>query len=874
MSRITMDARPVRSALVVCALVIAGCSGLPRIDPSGQRFFLPPEGSADPCRDPFLAPYQPPQVSVPGLQAADPGYQPSGPAAAYGAPNYEEVPGGNSGGDGVKLLLNPRQTIAPVGTEVVLLAGVLGIDQYLRTNQRVEWTIAPGGVGQFVDLGGKSATDWLVGDFSCPRKISPTAAVGTTTRKYLRLTRGTANTDDDVRVKAGEAWITVSSPAEGICYVTAYSPCVAAWVARKQTAVIHWVDAQWRFPPPAINQAGSKQVFTTAVTRQTDGSPCTGWVVRYEVLDGPSAGFAPDGVQAVEVPTDTAGQASVEIYQLTPSAGTNRIGIQVIRPATLDATGGRRLIVGSGVTTATWSAADIAVRKSGPATAALGTTLTYRIDVTNPGDMVAEGVVLTDEIPEGMSYQSSNPSGNVVGRTIRWQLGQLLPGETRPIEVRLSADRQGGATSCAEAAIPSGLKARDCVSTTVSTATVDVKIEGPTEATVGQEVTFTIVVTNVGQSLAAGLMIKDRFDAGLQHAVAKSPIEKDLGADLAPGQSQRIGVAFRVTGPGRHCQTVEIMGPGGVLGSARACVTAKANPAAVPSPQPQPPATVPPPPSQPGPQPPTTVLPQPQPGPQPPAAVPPPVQPRSDAEPRVSLKLDGPSQRTVGETAEFTVEVVNTSTETLEGFELVATLAPNFDPSMATEGYRFEGESLHWTIQSLASGEAPRFPIHARCTSPAQSACCRVQLLHGDRVLAEDEVCLAIESAPMFSPADLSMTITDRHDPIVAGKELTYEIQVDNNGRQPDRQVVLVVTVPPAMQAVRLQTVGPTGYEIDGSTIRFNPVDLVEPGGSIVYRVRVQAKLPGQASLRARLTSQGLRQPLVAEEETLINAVQ
>jgi len=36
----------------------------------------------------------------------------------------------------------------------------------------------------------------------------------------------------------------------------------------------------------------------------------------------------------------------------------------------------------------------------------------------------------------------------------------------------------------------------------------------------------------------------------------------------------------------------------------------------------------------------------------------------------------------------------------------------------------------------------------------------------------------------------------------------------------------------------------------------------------------VQAKLPGEAGLRAQLSSQGLRQPLVVEEETLINPVQ
>ena len=62
---------------------------------------------------------------------------------------------------------------------------------------------------------------------------------------------------------------------------------------------------------------------------------------------GPPAGFSPAGTPAIEVPTNSAGQASVEMFQKQPAHGTNKICIQVIRPA--DCRGqGQRLIVGSG----------------------------------------------------------------------------------------------------------------------------------------------------------------------------------------------------------------------------------------------------------------------------------------------------------------------------------------------------------------------------------------------------------------------------------------------------------------------------------------------------------------------------------------------
>ena len=76
---------------------------------------------------------------------------------------------------------------------------------------------------------------------------------------------------------------------------------------------------------------------------------------------------------------------------------------------------------------------------------------------------------------------------------------------------------------------------KDCVSTSVAVPSVDVEIQGPKQATVGDEVTFTVVVTNRGASPTGRLLIKDRFDAGLEHAVAQSPIERDLGDPIAPG---------------------------------------------------------------------------------------------------------------------------------------------------------------------------------------------------------------------------------------------------------------------------------------------------------------------------------------------------
>ena len=124
-------------------------------------------------------------------------------------------------------------------------------------------------------------------------------------------------------------------------------------------------------------------------------------------------------------------------------------------------------------------------------------------------------------------------------------------------------------------------------------------------------------------------MITYRFDPGLEHAQAASQIERDL-PDIATGATRRIAVQFRVTRPGTLCQTVEIAGSGGIRGSARHCLIATAQAGA------------------------GTSAPagdgdaNPAPGP-------------INPQPSLSVVVQAPERRRVGQVAEFRIEATNTA---------------------------------------------------------------------------------------------------------------------------------------------------------------------------------------------------------------------
>jgi uncharacterized repeat protein (TIGR01451 family) len=739
------------------------------------------------------------------------------------------------------ITLSPTRVIAPVGTEVVIVAGVCGTDGLLRAGEPVEWMLSEGGVGQIVAVSEHGATDWVHWSDQRPRKIDNTFALGTTARKYVVLTRGTPNAADDVPILRGQTWVSVMSPREGTSNVTAMAREVYGWDQRQQSATIHWVDAEWSFPPPAINPVGSTHTFTTTVTRHTDHAPVVGWRVRYEITGGPPAGFGPDGATMVEVPTNELGQASVEIRQIQPGTGANTISMEVIRPAELPGSDGHRLVVGTGSTTKTWTSAQsqLAVDKTGPAQGSVGATLTYRIAVSNSGNVTAKQVVVTDTVPAGLTYISSSQPADVSGTTLQWRFGDLGAGQAQTIEVNFRADRPGTMNNCVTAATSDGVTAQDCAPTTVLVPAIDVTVTGPEQALVGQEVTFEAIVTNRGELPATGLVIVDRFDAGLEHAVSASPIERDL-EDLAPGQSRRIALTFRAARPGRLCHTVEVTGDSGVRATAQGCVTAS-EPAAPPPPG-TPPAT------------------------QPPLTTQPPVTPPTDA--RIEVRKTGPAWQFVNRAAEFVMRIKNVGTARVNNLRIVDSYDLSLDPTSATAGYSQVGDDLAWDVDTLGPGQEITFQVHCLCLEPAARACNRVTVTTAEGARADGEACLEIRQPP----PGLSVTIADLRDPVRAGNSLTYEVRVTNNAETADRDVRLTVTLPPQLTPVREGIAAPTKeITIDNNVVHFGSVAEVRPGETLSYRFQARAASAGNVRVQASVISASLgNQPIVADESTEI----
>ncbi|MFK3678080.1 hypothetical protein ACI2IP_10120 [Microbacterium sp. NPDC090218] len=214
--------------------------------------------------------------------------------------------------------------------------------------------------------------------------------------------------------------------------------------------------------------------------------------------------------------------------------------------------------------------ADVSVVKTtSTPTVPLGGTAMFEVTVSNGGPSAAAGVVLDELMPAGFMLTGAAPSiGTWSMEDARWTVGTLLPGETATITVTASVNTEGQLvnTATASSRTPdsdgSNNTATAAVTVTPSADLAIVKTISSDPAPLGGLVTYTIVATNNGPSVAAALAVSDALPAGLLSPTTTTPGCAITGAQLECTQpSLAVGATFTATVSG----TVDPSLPGNTL---------------------------------------------------------------------------------------------------------------------------------------------------------------------------------------------------------------------------------------------------------------------------------------------------------------------
>jgi uncharacterized repeat protein (TIGR01451 family) len=152
--------------------------------------------------------------------------------------------------------------------------------------------------------------------------------------------------------------------------------------------------------------------------------------------------------------------------------------------------------------------------------------ITYTISYENTNTVEVNNVVLSDEMPSGVSYVSSTPAGTPSGSTVDWNLGTLAAGATGSVELVVQVD--AGTTPGITLTNQSMITSDETGSTTASVGTeVCAAVYDPLVLSKdddiadcverGGNITYTINYANINEDGVTGVILTDTMPPGVDY---------------------------------------------------------------------------------------------------------------------------------------------------------------------------------------------------------------------------------------------------------------------------------------------------------------------------------------------------------------------
>ncbi len=744
-----------------------------------------------------------------------------------------------------QLLLTPTRIVAPVNGDVVLMSGICGEDGYLVTGETIEWMIAPDSVGHIVEVGDDGSTSggglFHGSTESAVQKLGIDFARGVTASNENVVTRGSAKLTDDLLIKRGQTWVSLTSPTEGITRITALAPDAEVWDRRRQTATIYWVDARWQFPPPA-QQAGTAPVqLMTRVTRAEGFAPAEGWIVRYRSQD-PTIALFNGQSQTAEVQVDASGIAATPINNVAGRSGSALITIEVIRPAQASENM-PQLTLGTGQTVVSWTAAELVLQAAGPSAASVNEVLNYTVTISNLGTLPAENVRLTMPIPNGMRVVSASQTPTQqTNAELAWDVRQVPAQQQLVITLQLQPTVESDYRVQFVATTSSGTPQTQVVATLVSSPKMSLRFlpaAGSEQVEVGALVQTELVVTNNGRTALNNIAVTVESEPGLQSINDQANLVRRIVAYLGPGESQVLNPAFnaRQVGPLRATAIASI----NEVELARQTMTVQA------------------------------------------------VAPAT-REPKLSLQFQtasGTERIATGAEERVGLVITNTGQIPLQNIQATLTHSASLAPTSASQGFTLQESQrqINWLLASLAVGESVTvqavFKYDGTETNPQltgtvvsapqlrESAVLNFQPIGGastggnvlppSNVLPNNNVLPGQNNSAQVLPESLNIKLEPVRNRTNANTEMRYLLAISNSRNNPDQNVQITLQLQPGLELREVTTADgqrvTVNYASDGSSATFETIRYLAPRETIQYYLTVRHGIPGNWAMRASALS-------------------
>jgi uncharacterized repeat protein (TIGR01451 family) len=161
------------------------------------------------------------------------------------------------------------------------------------------------------------------------------------------------------------------------------------------------------------------------------------------------------------------------------------------------------------------------IEHTAPKQVMIGQEVRLSVNIKNPGSGAATGVIVEEDVPEGLSH--------VAGSALEYEIGVLRPGESRDLELILKADKPGLVENTILVRGEGNLNAEHRVQIEVISPQLQVGVNGPKKRFLDRQAQYSVTVANPGTAAARDVQLMAYLPKGMRYVSSDSEGQYDAG---------------------------------------------------------------------------------------------------------------------------------------------------------------------------------------------------------------------------------------------------------------------------------------------------------------------------------------------------------
>lgn len=299
-----------------------------------------------------------------------------------------------------------------------------------------------------------------------------------------------------------------------------------------------------KLAPPEI-QVGKKCTFAVRITN--NGQRAAQQVVIHDQI--------PRGTQLVGTsPRASVSGADVRWELGTLSIGEERIVEMEVLPTEEGELGSVAVVqfAAEASAKARCTKPELRLRLSTQPRVMVGEKHLVQIEISNPGSGDATNVMLLESLPEGVSHEA--------GAALEFEVGTLQAGETRTLDLVLTAEQAGMVDNVMTARADASLQTTASCQFEVIAPALAISLEGPRRKYLERPATFVVNLDNPGTASAKEVQLVAQLPKGLKYVNANNMGEYDEAthsvywslAELPANERGTVELTALPVAPGEH----------------------------------------------------------------------------------------------------------------------------------------------------------------------------------------------------------------------------------------------------------------------------------------------------------------------------------